>query len=233
MNIIKTKTYQCSYIKNKIAKVELAQSPVEISQKKFSFLMASGFRRSGSHTYRPICKNCSKCIPIRIPTQQFSPNRTQRKTFKNLKSNLTAKYSPLEYSENAFLLFENYQRIRHPETFKASNSRDLFENVLLKSCTESELVYFFDKSDQLKLVSVIDVLTDGFSSVYTFYDTNESRHSLGTYSILWQLEECKLRGKKYLYLGYLIKECGRMQYKTKFRPCEVFLNNEWVRFDGH
>ena len=133
MRISKTKPYRCSYLKNEIAKVEIAQPPKALSQEKFSYLIASGYRRSGTYTYRPICENCSKCLPIRIPTQTFLPNKTQKKIYKNLKSTLISEISPLEYSEAAYLLFENYQRIRHPETFETLNSRDAFENLLLRS----------------------------------------------------------------------------------------------------
>ena len=108
MRITKTKPYRCSYLKNEIAKVEIAQPPKALSQEKFSRLIASGYRRSGNYTYRPICENCSKCLPIRIPTQTFLPNKTQKKIYKNLRSTLTAEISPLEYSEAAYLLFENY-----------------------------------------------------------------------------------------------------------------------------
>ena len=221
MRITKTKPYQCSYLKNEIAKVEIAHLPNALSQKKFSNLIASGYRRSGNYTYRPICENCSKCLPIRIPTQTFLPNKTQKKTYKNLKSALTAEISPLEFSEAAFLLFESYQRTRHPETFENLNAREVFENLLLRSCTNSKLVNYYDTADRLRLVSVIDILTDGISSVYTFYDTEDLNHSFGTYAILWQIEECKRHGKDYLYLGYLIKECNRMKYKTNFKPYEI------------
>ena len=233
MRITKTKPYRCSYLKNEIAKVEIAQPPKALSQEKFSNLIASGYRRSGSYTYRPICENCSKCLPIRIPTRTFLPNKTQKKIYKNLKSTLTAKISPLEYSNAAFLLFKNYQRVRHPETFGTLNSRDVFENLLLRSCTDSKLVQYYDATNRLRLVSVIDFLTDGISSVYTFYDTKNLKHSFGTYAILWQIEECKRRSKDYLYLGYLIKEYDRMKYKTNFKPYEIFLVDDWKKIEEY
>ena len=233
MRITKTKPYRCSYLKNEIAKVEIAQPPKALSQEKFSRLIASGYRRSGSYTYRPICENCSKCLPIRIPTQTFLPNKTQKKTYRNLKSALTAEISSLEFSEAAFLLFKNYQRTRHPETFENLNAREVFENLLLRSCTNSKLINYYDTADRLRLVSVIDILTDGISSVYTFYDTEDLNHSFGTFAILWQIEECKRQSKDYLYLGYLIKECNRMKYKTNFKPYEIFLGDGWRKIDEH
>ena len=233
MRITKTKPYQCSYLKNEMAKVEIAQLPKDLSQEKFSYLIASGYRRSGNYTYRPICDNCSKCLPIRIPTQMFLPNKTQKKIYRNLKSDLTAEISPLEYSEAAFLLFENYQRTRHPETFENLNGREVFENLLLRSCTNSKLINYYDTANRLRLVSVIDLLTDGISSVYTFYDTEDLNHSYGTYAILWQIEECKRHSKDYLYLGYLIKECNRMKYKTNFKPYEIFVGDGWRKIDEY
>jgi len=233
MRITKTKPYQCSYLKNEMAKVEIAQLPKVLSQKKFSHLIASGYRRSGNYTYRPICENCSKCLPIRIPAQTFLPNKTQKKTYRNLTCALTAEISPLEYSEAAFLLFKNYQQTRHPETFKTLNAREVFESLLLRSCTTSKLIKYYDTAERLRLVSVIDLLTDGISSVYTFYDTKELKHSFGTYAILWQIEECKRHSKDYLYLGYLIKEFNRMRYKTNFKPYEIFVDDGWKKIDEH
>ena len=107
-------------------------------------------------------------------------------------------------------------------------SRDQYRSFLIEGSKFTRYAEFRLK-EQLIAVAVIDLLDDGFSAIYTFYEPSYSDRSLGTYAILWQIEEVKKRSGQYLYLGYWIKECHKMTYKTKFRPLEMLVNDRWVR----
>lgn len=101
-----------------------------------------------------------------------------------------------------------------------------YHNFLLQSHVDTLLIEFRDNK-QLRMVSIVDVLPNGLSSVYTFFDAEIKNASFGTYNILWQIEQCRLRALPYLYLGYWIKENNKMRYKANFQPIEVLQNNQW------
>ena len=111
------------------------------------------------------------------------------------------------------------------------DSREQYSQFLLQSRVESELVEFRDRDGHLKMVSILDRLADGLSSVYTFYDPSEDRRSLGTYGILWQIDACQRQGLHHLYLGYWIKESPKMAYKSGFMPHELLVNGVWTPND--
>ena len=229
MNLKRTALYPCSYLKNKVAKAEIIETTSKRSEKNFTQLMKNGYRRSGKYTYKPICENCSSCIPIRISVNDFQPNKTQKRTLKRGEKLLTSVKKSLIFNEHEFFLFSKYQQIKHAVTFNEYDVENTYKNFLLKSCIETELVTFFDTEQKTKIVSVVDPLCDGLSAVYTFYDPSDKKNSFGTYAILWQIEECKRRNKKFLYLGYLVQECSNMVYKKNFKPYDIFINNKWTR----
>jgi arginyl-tRNA--protein-N-Asp/Glu arginylyltransferase len=191
----------------------------------YSELVQRGFRRSGVFTYRPRCDTCHACVPARIPVAAFTPNRTQRRTLK-LHGALEATLHALEDRDEYFDLYQRYQHARHSEGEMDNESREQYRNFLLQSQVDSLLVEFRE-AGILRIVSLIDVLRDGLSSVYTFYEPDVAGASYGTYNVLWQIELCRTLHLPYLYLGYWIKESRKMAYKSNFRPLQGLVQGVW------
>ena len=229
MNFYKTPNYYCSYIKGNLAKSKVFIANSKIDEPMYTQLIQKGYRRSGSISYKPSCDVCNKCIPIRISINQFTPSKTQRRIIKKLNSSLTASSENLLYNDEHYKLYLNYQKKRHPTNKLDTISKENYKKFLLESNVETEIFLFRDHEKNLKMICIFDVLCDGLSSFYTFYDPSELKSSLGTYSILWQIEECKRRNKSFLYLGYWIKQSKKMAYKTKFRPYEVLIDGKWIK----
>jgi arginine-tRNA-protein transferase len=137
---------------------------------------------------------------------------------------------PLAYREEHYQLYQRYQAARHSGGGMDQDSRDQYAHFLLQTHVDSRLVEFRE-NDQLRMVSVIDLLFDGLSSVYTFYDPDIAPASLGTYSILWQIAQCQHLDLPYLYLGYWIRDSRKMAYKINFQPMETLNRGVWQKVE--
>jgi len=222
-----TPEHACSYLPNHRATTMFVDPKATVDGPLYSQLSRLGFRRSGNHYYRPHCGSCQACIPVRVPVKDFTPHRSQRRTIAR-NQDLQVQIAMPSYSEEHYQVYERYITQRHRDGDMYPPSRDQYRSFLIDGSHFTRFVEF-RRDGQLIGVAVIDLLDDGFSAIYTFYDPAESDRGLGTYAILWQIEEVKRRSEQYLYLGYWIKECHKMAYKTKFRPLEMMVNDRWVQ----
>ena len=224
-----TSPYPCSYLADREARSQVATPAHLIDSGIYSTLVRAGFRRSGIFTYRPHCDQCLSCVPVRLPVADFAPSRSQRRAWKR-HSGLQVRELPLIFASEHFDLYVRYQASRHPGGGMDEDSHEQYAQFLLQSSVDTRLIEF-SENDQVRMVSVIDVLDDGLSSVYTFFDPDTPGASYGVFNILWQAAQCRALDLPYLYLGYWIGESRKMAYKTQFRPIEGRLDGRWKRLD--
>jgi leucyl-tRNA---protein transferase len=231
-----TAPYPCSYLPDKIARSQVATPSHLIHADLYGELVNTGFRRSGLYTYRPYCDECSACTATRIPVKHFAPNRSQKRSWKK-HAGLDIRVLNLGYQEEHFELYQRYQNERHAGGDMDQDDQDQYMQFLLQSRVNSRIVEFRDgPSDlnpgRLRMVSMIDILDQGISSVYTFFDTSNTSASYGSFSILWQIQQALELDLPYLYLGYYIENSEKMSYKAKFQPIEGLIDDHWQPIIG-
>ena len=220
-----TQPHVCSYLPEEQATTLFLDPSQPMDVQVYADLSEMGFRRSGDHLYRPHCLKCDACTAARIPVARFAPNRQQKRIMKRNADLQVTAVKPC-FSEENFDLYQRYIEQRHADGDMYPPSRDQFSTFLVRDLPFSKF-YEFRLDGRLLAVAVTDVLPNGLSAVYTFYEPEEERRSLGRYGILWQIAETRRMGLDNLYLGYWIKNCKKMNYKTEYRPIELLINQRW------
>jgi arginine-tRNA-protein transferase len=223
-----TETHACGYLSNNVARSLFIDKSI-INQLLYQNLLENGFRRSGNFVYQPCCDDCNACTSIRIPIQDFIPSRTQRRCWKRMVENLhVIRLKPTFHIEH-FNIYQRYIATRHADGGMVNPTPDDYMKFLSTTCCPSMFVEFrYHK--QAFAVAVTDILPNALSAVYTFFDPDYAHYSPGVLAILWQIEEARQRGLKYLYLGYWIENCQKMRYKNQYRPLQAWNGKKWHEF---
>jgi arginine-tRNA-protein transferase len=217
--------HACPYIEPETASTVLLDPNYSVDNTLFSVLLKSGFRRSGKTIYRPHCRNCNACVSVRIPASTYIPNRAQRRSFAR-NSDVMTTMIPARFDQEHFDLYCRYQAWRHSGDIMDHSDPDRYREFMVDSSIETAFIEYRLK-EKLIALSVCDLPDDGMSAVYTFFDPDYPKRSLGTFAIMKQIEYVQKMELDWLYLGYWIDGCKKMNYKTNFKPMFGYVNKEW------
>jgi leucyl-tRNA---protein transferase len=224
----RTAALPCPYISGRIERklvTELAGADAAVF---YNALSRAGFRRSHNLAYRPACAGCQACLPVRIPVAEFALTRSLKR-IRNLNRDLKLRVAKPVVTVEQFRLFLRYQRFRHTDSEMAAMTYGDYRAMIEDSPVATRLVELRGADGTLAGACLIDVLDDGLSAVYSFYDPEDGNRSLGNLLVLALIDEAKRQRLPYVYLGYLIRESPKMAYKARFRPLESLGPEGWRR----
>ena len=224
-----TPAHECSYLERRTANTLFLDPRDTHSSSTYLNLTRLGFRRSGGHLYRPHCRACNACVPTRIPVDGFVPNRRFRRVLRT-NADIEIRIEPAVDDRATYALYDRYISLRHRDGDMYPPSIDQFRSFLFASWSETRFVSSY-LDDRLVAIAVTDVLEEGLSAIYTFFEPDLVSRSLGVFSILQQIELCRRIGAPYLYLGYWIKESPKMRYKADYKPIEVYTDGRWITLE--
>ncbi len=216
--------HPCSYLEREAVTL-FADPNARMNNELYSTLSNLGFRRSGEFVYAPRCPACNACLPVRIPVDEFKPDRSQRRTWKR-NQDLTVTLQPADFNPRHFDLYRRYMDARHPDGSMAKPDPEQYLRFFGSRWADTRFVEFSENGRPLA-IAVMDILEQGLSAVYTFFDPQVHDRGLGVNAVLWLVEEARRRKLPYVYLGYLIHESPKMNYKTRYQPLEFFYDGVW------
>ncbi len=221
--------HECPYLPGETASSLIIDPNLYIDRDALTFFTVNGFRRSGDVIYRPHCTQCNACVSVRIPVNEYRPNRSQKRTARRNRD-LHIEATPARFDDEHFDLYLRYQRSRHPDSEMCDPDPEQYRRFLVNERHETWFYEMYDQ-DELAAVAVCDRLNDGLSAIYTFFEPEQSYRSLGTYAIMLQIKQARKLRLPFVYLGYWIAECQKMSYKTRFKPIQGLVNGAWQRID--
>lgn len=230
LRFYQTLPHACSYLDDQEASTLFLDPQQTVTAEIYDALTKIGFRRSGQHLYRPQCDACNACQSVRVRVADFKPSRQQRRALKR-NQDLSWQRLPAHFKPEHYQLYERYLTSRHADGDMYPPSEEQFTNFLLVDQSWSNLVEFRDPDSKLVAVAAVDQLQDGLSAIYTFFDPEEKNRSLGVFAILWQLKQASIMQLPYVYLGYWIKACRKMNYKQDYQPLEILNKQVWQPFN--
>jgi arginyl-tRNA--protein-N-Asp/Glu arginylyltransferase len=217
--------HACHYLPGRQAVTLFADPRAPLGPSVYAELIDHGFRRSGQYLYRPRCPGCQECIPVRIPVGRFRSSRKDRRTWARNQDLRVSRLAPA-YQDEHFALYRRYVTARHPRGGMDEADPARYMEFLVSSWCDTEF-YEFRTGSSVLAVAVVDRLPQGLSAVYTFFEPGEAQRSLGRYAILWEIETARREGLPWLYLGYWIRDCPKMSYKSEYRPLQAYRNGRW------
>lgn len=219
-----TQTFDCSYLPEEQEQLLVCMLPSAELEEHYGTLMQNGFRRSGEQLYRPHCVNCNACESLRVIAHQFTASKQQKRVLKK-NADLTISLRDDE-RDDYYPLYERYINELHADGSMFPATFDQYAGFLRSSWHRPKFIEA-RLDGELYAVAVTDVVSSGLSALYTFYAPEQASRSLGVFMVLQQIQLAVEFSKPYVYLGYQVDECRKMNYKQKFRPHQRFVNNQW------
>jgi arginyl-tRNA--protein-N-Asp/Glu arginylyltransferase len=221
-----TRALPCPYIPGRVERKVVTDLATPNAMKLYDNLSRAGFRRSHSLAYRPACPGCTACVPVRIRVEDFDWSRSFRR-ITNRNADLTTRDMAGHATMEQYRLFTRYQRSRHSGGEMSSMSFRDFRAMIEDSPIDTRIIEFRDPEGSLVAVMLADRQMDAMSAVYSLFDPELDKRSLGTYMVLWLIKQAEANDLPHVYLGYWIEESPKMSYKTRFRPLEGLTPDGW------
>ena len=216
----------CPYLQERQSVSVLVDPEHRVDGDLFALLSGSGFRRSGEMLYTPKCPACNACVSVRIPVLKFQKSRNQKRVWKK-NQDLDVKIEKVHFDPAHFAMYLRYQQHRHPDSSMCDEDPSKYLSFINSSYSQSVFFSFY-KDEELIGICVVDRFKNGLSAVYTFFEPEHSKRSLGTYAILYMLHLAKQKNTPYVYLGYWIDGSDKMDYKRNFSPLQGYIDRNWV-----
>ncbi|BBK41929.1 putative arginyl-tRNA--protein transferase [Allostella vacuolata] len=223
----RTAALPCPYLDGKMERKVLTEIAGPTAASLYNGLSRAGFRRSHHLAYRPACAGCNACVPVRVAVDRFVPSRNLRRLAR-LSDELATAEEPARATGEQYRLFTRYQRSRHAESDMATMTYGDYRAMVEDSPIETRLLTLRDAAGQLFAACLADRLDDGYSAVYSFFDPDQARRSLGTMLVLRLVEQAVVQSLPYVYLGYWIADSRKMAYKVRFQPLEALGPSGWA-----
>ncbi|HEX3499996.1 MAG TPA: arginyltransferase [Stellaceae bacterium] len=227
----RTSTLPCPYLPAQSERKLITELAGRDARGLYDDLCRAGFRRSHHLAYRPSCAGCNACVPVRIAVERFEDGRSSRR-IRKANADLVGAPVGLRATAEQYRLFARYERSRHADSEMAAMTFGDYRAMIEDSSIETRLIEFRDADRTLLGGCLIDVVDDGYSAVYSFFEPSLMRRSLGTFMVLWLIDDARAETLPYIYLGYWIAESEKMSYKTRFRPLEALSENGWQLFES-
>ncbi|HEY1099689.1 MAG TPA: arginyltransferase, partial [Myxococcota bacterium] len=205
--------------------------PGQLRPSDYGAAMNLGMRRSGTLVYRPLCVGCRRCQPFRVDVDRFTMSRSQKRVHKKADGRFTVDVVRPRVDDEHLALYNRYQADQHGKEGQQGDD-DSYARFLVDTVADTWELQWRDNDGVLVGVGVIDVVDDGISSVYFYWEPALRELSLGVFSALWELDLCRRWGKRYYYLGYLVPGSRTMSYKAQFLGGEVWHGDRWQPVSG-
>jgi arginine-tRNA-protein transferase len=225
MRLFHTADHACGYWPDRVARNLVLDPHDPLLPEVYADALALGFRRSGTHVYRPHCNGCRACVPVRVPVDGFVPDRSQRRCLRN-NADLDVQLTPTLPGAEHLELYRRYLCARHSGGGMDGADAGDFERFLTGPWSPTRFLEIRD-AGRLLAVAVTDVLPQALSAVYTFFDPDDAARGLGTFAVLQQIALAQRQRLPHLYLGFWIEGHRKMHYKTNFRPLQLLDGREW------
>lgn len=223
----------CPYLEGQVERRMVTELSGRDALSLHDTLSRVGFRRSHGLVYAPICHGCNACLAVRTIVDEFTPTNSQRRVLK-ANADLLVELRPSRASSEQYELFSVYQDYRHTGGDMATMDFYDFQSLIEETPVETMVLeYRLPANNRLVGACLVDVMGDGLSAVYSFFDPELSKRSLGTYIVLNLMDQAAIQGLPYVYLGYWISGSQKMAYKDKFQPLEYYDGNGWSLIENY
>ena len=227
MRVIWDQPEACPYLPDRQARLPLRVPERMVRPEEFDRLLAEGDRRSGRFLYRTSCGACHECRPIRLPTAEFRPTASQRRAARRNQDVVVRTVTP-DCTPAHLDLYNRHKLARGLSRSGEPIDEIGYRRWLVDSCVPTvELQYFV--GERMIAVSILDLGKTSVSSVYHYFDPEETRRSIGVHSVVWELAWCRLNRFDWYYLGYYVRDCEHLNYKANYGPHELRMDDGWVR----